>query len=76
MDKQTTVITTWIPQVLLTRNDLAKVLQLSARTIGRLIVAGQLPAPIRVGKSYRWRPEEIKILICGPDQVGSEPAAK
>src|SRR5262245_52244886 len=41
--------------VLLTRSDLQAVLKLSARTITRLVATGGIPAPIVVGRSFRWR---------------------
>ena len=50
---------------LLTRSDLQAVLRLSARTIGRLVARGGIPAPILVGQSHRWRASDIERFIEG-----------
>jgi excisionase family DNA binding protein len=48
---------------LLTRADVQRLLQLSGRTIKRLVAAHELPAPIRVGQSYRWRSEDLQTYL-------------
>jgi predicted DNA-binding transcriptional regulator AlpA len=48
---------------LLTRADLQRILRLSTRTIRRLLAARELPAPIRVGHSDRWRPEDVQTYL-------------
>jgi predicted DNA-binding transcriptional regulator AlpA len=45
--------------LLLSADDLAIELSVSARTISRLASAGKLPKPVRLGRSVRWRQEEI-----------------
>jgi len=45
--------------LLLSANDLAKLLGLSLRSIRNLDSAGKLPRPLRVGGSVRWRRAEI-----------------
>ena len=47
----------------LTRKDLETVLRVSGSTIDRLVVAGRLPAPFRVGRSARWRASDIAEFI-------------
>ena len=48
---------------LLTIRELAKVLKLSPRSIWRLVKSHQLPAPVRIGGSIRWRADDISIWI-------------
>ena len=46
---------------LLTIKEVAKTLQLNASTIHRLVRAGQIPPPIKVGPSaIRWRSNELQ----------------
>jgi len=49
--------------VLLTVAELARLLQVSTRTIWRLLSAGNLPAPVRLGNAVRWRSAEINSWI-------------
>ena len=48
---------------LLTIRELAKVLKLSPRSIWRLVKNQQLPAPVRIGGSIRWRADDISLWI-------------
>lgn len=48
---------------LLTIRELAKALKLSPRSIWRLVRNRQLPLPIRIGGSIRWRAEDISRWI-------------
>lgn len=48
---------------LLTIRELAKVLKLSPRSIWRLVRNHQLPAPVRIGGSIRWRADDISFWI-------------
>ena len=48
---------------LLTIRELAKVLKLSPRSIWRLVKNHQLPAPVRIGGSIRWRADDITRWI-------------
>jgi predicted DNA-binding transcriptional regulator AlpA len=43
--------------------DLARMMQISTRTLWRMRSAGQLPEPVRLGGTVRWRMEEIKNWI-------------
>jgi len=47
---------------LLTREDVAKRLQLSTRTIDRLVAAGQLKV-VRLGTNVRVRAEDLEAFI-------------
>jgi predicted DNA-binding transcriptional regulator AlpA len=48
---------------LLTTADLERLLKVDRRTIARLVKRGELPAPLKLGGSNRWRPEDIKAVI-------------
>lgn len=48
---------------LLTIRELAKVLKLSPRSIWRLVRNRQLPSPIRIGGSIRWRVGDVSSWI-------------
>ena len=49
---------------LLTAQDVARLLAVSVRTVWRLRDAGDLPAPVRVGKHLlRWRRSDIESHI-------------
>jgi len=67
MQKQesTTAMKAVFIEPLLTRRDLAGLLKISNRTIGRLLETGELPTPLLVGQSYRWRPKDIETYIGG-----------
>jgi excisionase family DNA binding protein len=43
----------------------AKLLQVSPRTVWRLLSAGKLIAPRRIGNIVRWQVEELKAWIAG-----------
>jgi predicted DNA-binding transcriptional regulator AlpA len=53
---------------LLTTADLVRLLQVDRRTITRLVKRGQLPVPLKLGGSNRWRPGEISAAIDGLDR--------
>lgn len=58
---------------LLTAQQLAKLLQVSTRTIWRLRSAGQLPQPIELGGSIRWNRDAVHRWInagCPPQESG------
>ena len=44
---------------LLTIEDLERLLRVNRRTVARLCQRGQLPKPLKLGGSNRWRAEEI-----------------
>lgn len=49
--------------ILLSVIQLADLLQLSTRTIWRMRSASQLPKPLQLGGSVRWRREDIEKWI-------------
>jgi excisionase family DNA binding protein len=48
---------------LLRVTDVAEILDLGVSSVWRLVRKGQLPAPVRVGGSTRWRRAEIEALF-------------
>ena len=48
---------------LLTAKGVAKLLQISTRTLWRLLSAGKIISPIKLGRSVRWRKEELMRWI-------------
>ncbi len=48
---------------LITATELAQMMRVSVRTLWRLLSAGRIPAPIRIGGNARWRVEEIDRWI-------------
>jgi predicted DNA-binding transcriptional regulator AlpA len=48
---------------LLTTSDLEQLLKVDRRTLARLVKRGELPVPMKLGGSNRWRPEEISAAI-------------
>lgn len=53
-----------VPAVqLITTEELAEILGMSKRTIWRLLSAGQIPQPVRIGRSTRWRRDEVQRWI-------------
>lgn len=44
---------------------LAKMMDISVRTLWRLLSAGKLPQPVRIGRNTRWRLAEIRRWIEG-----------
>lgn len=54
--------------------DLARMMQISTRTLWRMRSAGQVPEPVRLGGTVRWRLDEIKHWVedgCPPQQGGN-----
>ena len=50
-------------QPLLTVEDLEQMLRVDRRTIARLCKKGQLPPPLKLGGSNRWRVKDIAEAI-------------
>ena len=51
---------------LLTVEDVARALAVSTRTVWRLVSAGELPPPQRIGKRLRrWRASDIEAYVEG-----------
>lgn len=48
---------------LLTLNDLAKHMQVTSRTVQRMVSEGECPPPFRVGGAVRWRWATIREWI-------------
>lgn len=48
---------------LLNVKDVARLLNVSVRQVWRRLSAGQLPQPVRIGKSVRWSDEIIETWI-------------
>jgi predicted DNA-binding transcriptional regulator AlpA len=58
---------TLLLEPLLTTSDLEALLKVDRRTINRLVKRGELPPPLKLGGSNRWRPEAINAAI---DRLG------
>lgn len=50
-------------RLLLCADGVAKVLSLSKRTIWRMVSAGELPAPVRIGRASRWRRSDLERFV-------------
>jgi len=48
-----------VEPLMITAAQVARMLQVSLRTLWRMRSAGDLPTPLRVGAAVRWRKEEI-----------------
>lgn len=48
---------------LMTKEQLAELLQVSTRTVYRRVMEGSLPAPVKIGDTSRWRKYEIEEWI-------------
>jgi excisionase family DNA binding protein len=49
--------------VLIPAEELATMLGVSERTLWRLLSAGKLPEPVRIGRNTRWRAAEVRDWI-------------
>lgn len=49
--------------LLATASQVAKLLQISTRTLWRLLSGGKVPEPLRIGGAVRWRLDEMKHWI-------------
>jgi excisionase family DNA binding protein len=57
--------------LLIPADQLAALIQVSTRTLWRLLSAGRLPKPVRIGGSVRWRMDQVKQWIesgCPPQE--------
>ena len=50
-------------QLLITAEEAAAALRVSERTLWRLLSAGKVPPPVRIGRNSRWRRAEIEGWI-------------
>jgi prophage regulatory protein len=48
---------------LINAQELAQMLSVSTRTLWRLLSKGELPTPVRLGGSVRWRLDEVRSWI-------------
>lgn len=49
--------------LLIPASEVARLLGISKRTLWRLLSAGKLPAPVRLGNNVRWRLDEVEHWI-------------
>lgn len=49
--------------LLLSPEEFARELRVSVRSLRRLVAAGRVPAPCRVGRSLRWRRSEVERWV-------------
>jgi excisionase family DNA binding protein len=49
--------------MLIAADEMANLLGVSERTLWRLLSAGKVPRPVRIGRSTRWRAAEVKQWI-------------
>lgn len=59
-------------RALLTSQDVAERLSISERSVWRLSSSGQIPKPVKVGGSTRWRVSDIEAFV----KAGSRPSAE
>ena len=50
----------------------AKMMQISTRTLWRLLSARRIPEPVRIGGSVRWRLDQVKQWIASGCQPREE----
>jgi excisionase family DNA binding protein len=51
------------PPLLVTSEEVARLMQISERTLWRLLSAGKVPEPVRIGRSTRWRLNDVRRWI-------------
>jgi excisionase family DNA binding protein len=57
-------------KTLLNADEVAAMLNISERTLWRLLSAGKVPKPVRFGRSTRWRLAEVREWIEGGCPAG------
>ena len=50
-------------KTLLSADEVAAMLNISERTLWRLLSAGKVPEPVRFGRSTRWRLSDVREWI-------------
>lgn len=50
-------------RLLLDVRQVAAMLGLSMRTVWRLVSAGEIPPPVKVGRSTRWRQGDLETFV-------------
>ena len=61
-------------QLLLTVREVAELLHLGERTIWKLSTTGELPSPIRIGRSRRWDRRDVEAWLA-EDRAGHAEAS-
>ena len=59
---------------LITMAEICDLYQVTRYTVRRWCKAGLLPAPLRIGRSLRWRPDQIEAALKAPAQEPLRPA--
>ncbi len=49
--------------LLVRADEFAKMMGVSERTLWRLLSAGKVPKPVRIGRSTRWRMAEVREWV-------------
>jgi prophage regulatory protein len=49
--------------ILISAEEVAKLIRVSERTLWRLLSAGKVPQPVRIGRNTRWRYAEVREWI-------------
>ncbi|MFT5328167.1 MAG: excisionase family DNA binding protein [Planctomycetaceae bacterium] len=49
----------------LTKNELAKLLNISIRHVDNLVKRGTLPGPVKLGRSSRWNLNTVEEMLNG-----------
>ncbi len=55
--------------MLLTVKEVAELCGVSTRTITRMVEAGKMPSPVRLGAAVRWNREEVESWIASGCKV-------
>lgn len=53
------------PPILIRADEVARLMGVSERTLWRLLSAGKVPKPLRIGRNTRWRLAEVRDWIAG-----------
>jgi excisionase family DNA binding protein len=62
------------PEVLLLRlADVARLVALSPRRVQQLVSVGDLPRPVAVGRSRRWRRADLEAWVAALPATGTPP---
>jgi prophage regulatory protein len=60
--------------LLVTASQIAMLMQISTRTLWRLLSGGKIPEPLRIGGAVRWRLDDVKNWIAAgcPSPLGNK----
>ena len=56
----------------LTISDVAATLKVSTKTIRRWWYSGEIPQPIKIGRSLRWRQSDIEAIVAPQTETQKE----